>query len=272
MDKFSLKFDDESTAEYWDRIYDQQDFHGECYRLRLASLLAWLDDLELPEHSRILDAGCGAGRFAREAAMRGYEVLAMDYSRQMLTKAAENCHRQPEQNTAFFQADLQALPVQPASLNVIVCMGVVGYLRSLDEGLSELARISSPGGVLAISFANKACLMRRVDLVVLLRNMLLKAMGMWKIARWPKKQLGADQDDAFATYFIPKFRKSLEAAGFTVLDYTTVPWELPTLAGKEVLPRKMAAKLAVFFERFRHIPLVESVGGMCVVKAKKRGA
>ncbi len=267
MDKFSLKFDDESTAEYWDRIYDQQDFHGECYRLRLASLLAWLDDLELPEHSRILDAGCGAGRFAREAAKRGYEVLAMDYSRQMLTKAAENCHPHQEQNTAFFQADLQALPLQPASFSVIVCMGVVGYLRSLDEGLRELARISSPDGMLAISFANRACLMRRMDLPVLLRNMLLRAAR--RIPGWAKNGLGADSDDAFATYFIPRFIKSLEEAGFTVLTYTTVPWELPTLAGKEVLPRKMAAKLAVFFERFHHVPLVESVGGMCVVKAKK---
>lgn len=56
-----------------------------------ATLLSWLpDDLR---GARILDAGCGTGAFATEAARRGADVLAIDLSTTLVRLAGERSSR-----------------------------------------------------------------------------------------------------------------------------------------------------------------------------------
>jgi hypothetical protein len=73
----------------------------------------------------------------------------------------------------------------------------------------------------------------------------------------------------YKTWFIPKFKRSLELAGFTVPEYKTVPLRILTFNGKEVFPPKMAEKITLFFERFLNVPIIGSFGGMCVFRANK---
>jgi SAM-dependent methyltransferase len=269
MDKHYQKvaFTNQTTIEYWDKVYDQKDFYGDCYRQRMGTILTWLEGLSLSENSIILEAGCGAGRFAREAAKRGYNVFGMDYSYGMISKASSNCNREDELNVAFFQGDIETLPLKTSSVDVIVCLGVVGYLMAEDRALVSLARALKPGGVLAISIANKACLVYRLDLPLLLIAIAKKILN--GIAPSWKKSAIINNDTPFTPYFIPKFRKSLELAGFRVLEYKTVPWKLLTFWGREVFPQKMATNIALFFEQFSNIPFVGSFGGMCIFKAEK---
>lgn len=260
-------FTDQSEIEYWDCIYDQQDFGGDCYRQRMGTVLSWLEGLQLSENSRILDVGCGAGRFAYEVAKRGYNVFGMDYSHGMIVKASKICNREHELDAAFLQGDIETLPFQDSSFDVIVCLGVVTYLKSEDKALQELARALKPGGVLAISIVNKARLVHRLDLPLFSLTISKKILK--GITTSSKK--GADNNNAtrFTTFFIPKFQKSLELAGFEVLEYRTVPWKLLTFFGREVFPQKMAKKITLFFEQFLNIPIIGSFGGMCIFKAEK---
>jgi SAM-dependent methyltransferase len=269
MDKHYQKsaFTDQTTIEYWDKLYDQKDFYGDCYRQRMGTILSWLDGLGLSENSIILEAGCGAGRFAREAAKRGYNVFGMDYSYGMIVKASSICNSEDELNVAFFQGDIEALPLRASSFDVIVCLGVVGYLMSEDKALDSLARVLKPGGVLAISIVNKACLVYRLDLPLLLIAIAKKILNGIS-ASW-KKSSEINNDTPFTPYFIPKFRKSLELAGVRVLEYKTVPWKLLSFCGKEVFPQKMATNITLFFEQFSNIPVVGSFGGMCIFKGEK---
>jgi hypothetical protein len=56
-----LAFTDQTTIEYWDKVYDQKDFYGDCYRQRMSIILSWLDGLSLSENSIILEAGWCSG-------------------------------------------------------------------------------------------------------------------------------------------------------------------------------------------------------------------
>jgi ubiquinone/menaquinone biosynthesis C-methylase UbiE len=264
---FQNLFKENSEIEYWDGIYDQQDFVGDCYRQRMDTVLSWLEGLSLSENSLILEAGCGAGRFADEASKRGYNVFGMDYSHGMIVKASSICNREDELNVAFLQGNIESLPLEDSSFDVIVCLGVVAYLKSEDEALHELGRVLKPNGVLAISIVNKARLAYRLDLPLLLITISKKILsGM--AASW-RKSPDINNELPFTTHFIPKFWKSLELAGFTVLEYRTVPWKLLTFWGKEVFPQIMATKITLFFEQFSNIPIIGSFGGMCIFKAKK---
>jgi SAM-dependent methyltransferase len=269
MDKHyqKLAFTDQTTIEYWDQVYDQKGFYGDCYRQRMGTILSWLDSLSLSENSIILEAGCGAGRFAREAAKRGYNVFGMDYSYGMIDKARSICKSKNELNVAFLQGDIEALPLKTSSFDVIVCLGVVGYLKSVDKALDSLARALKPGGVLAISIVNKACLVYRLDFPLLLIAIAKKVLK--GIAALWKKSADINNASPFTTYIIPKFRKSLELSGFRVLEYKTVPWKLLTFCGKEVFPKKIATNITLFFEQFSNIPVVGSFGGMCIFKGEK---
>jgi 2-polyprenyl-3-methyl-5-hydroxy-6-metoxy-1,4-benzoquinol methylase len=262
-----LIFTEPTSIEYWDTLYDQKDFYGDCYRQRMSIVLSWLDDLNLPENSRILDIGCGAGRFTREAARRGYDVFGMDSSHGMIIKASSICNIKDELNVAFLQGNIEALPLQTSSLDVIVCLGVVAYLKSEEKALNSLARALKPGGILTISIVNKARLAYHLDLLFFLMSIAKKTIK--RIAAFRKKGNAINDTTPFTTYFIPKFQRSLEQAGFCVVEYKTVPWKLLSLCGKELFPQKMATKITLFIEQFQNIPVVGSFGGMCVFKAKK---
>jgi ubiquinone/menaquinone biosynthesis C-methylase UbiE len=265
---FQQQFMDQSNIEYWDTIYDQKNFAGDCYRLRMSTVLSWLEGLNLSENSIILEAGCGTGRFTHEAAKRGYNVFGMDFSHGMIVKASSICKREDELNVAFLRGDIESLPLKDSSFDVIVCLGVVAYLKSEEDALHELARALKPNGILAISIVNKARLVYRLDLPLLLITILKKILKDISVSR--KKSADNKDDPPLTTYFIPKFRKSLERAGLTVTEYRTVPWKLLTFFGKEVFPQEMAEKITLFFERFSDIPIIGSFGGMCIFKAEKR--
>ena len=75
---------DSTAAEAWRKLTSTEDVSGIRATVRAgrdrmrATLLSWLpDDLS---GRRILDAGCGTGAFAVEAAGRGADVLAIDLS------------------------------------------------------------------------------------------------------------------------------------------------------------------------------------------------
>ena len=264
---FQQQFSEPDNVEYWDNIYDQHDFSGECYRQRLSIVLNWLGELDLSENSMVLDAGCGAGKFASEAAKRGYNVFGMDYSYGMTVKAKSIYNHEVNQNTAFIQGDIESLPFENSTFNVIICLGVVAYLKSEKQSLHELSRILKPNGILAISIVNKARLANRLDLPVLIANLLKKILNDLS-AIWKKAHDSTDTD-SLTTYLIPKFSNSLKLAGFTVLEKRTVPWKLVTFFGNEILPNKIARKITLFFEQFSNIPYIDSFGGMCVFKAAK---
>ena len=64
--------------------------------------------------TRVLDCGCGAGRFARMAADRGASVAGIDAAKELIEIAAE---RTPEGD--FRVGDLEALPWPEDSFDVV---------------------------------------------------------------------------------------------------------------------------------------------------------
>ncbi len=261
-------FSKQDKVEYWNSIYDRQDFHADCYRQRINTALSWLVDSGLPRNSKILEVGCGAGKFVYEADRMGYEVLGVDYSHEMIAKANNTPGHADKINVSFLQADIESLPLADSSFDAIVCLGVISYLQSKDKALQELARVMKPGGVLVISILNRARLIRVLNLPFFLTKRLRKMILAIPVI---KNRKGANHNaPSLTTYFIPKFKKSLELMGFAILETKTIPYELPSLFDKEIFPQELAIKTALFFEKFQNIPLIGSFGGMCVFKAVLR--
>ena len=91
---------------------------------------------------RILDAGCGNGRHAYYAAHYGAEVWAIDISDAVEVAAKNNRGT----GVRVIQADLNYLPFQEGSFDLIYSMGVLHHLPDPEAAFHYLLRFVKPGG------------------------------------------------------------------------------------------------------------------------------
>lgn len=99
---------------------------------------------------RLLDAGCGNGRytsFLLRQADPDASITCFDYSQKMLRRARKRVRSDRVTHAA---ADLTRLPYANASFDAIVCGWVLEHLPDPSMGLSELARVLKPGGKLLL--------------------------------------------------------------------------------------------------------------------------
>ena len=96
---------------------------------------------------RVLDIGCGAGRFAEVALSCGATVFAVDYS-----KAVDACRANfpGHPNLHVIQADVYALPFAEECFDAIYCLGVLQHTPNPREAFLSLPRHLKSGGRLAV--------------------------------------------------------------------------------------------------------------------------
>ncbi|HKN86054.1 MAG TPA: methyltransferase domain-containing protein [Nitrospiraceae bacterium] len=114
---------------------------------RVQALLSRLGDLN---GLRVLDAGCGKGRYSAVIKRRfpGADVIAMDVSAAMLE------HVPPDIKT--LQHSILNMPFPDGSFDAVICVEALEHVVQTGEGVKELARVVAPGGTLAIIDKNQA--------------------------------------------------------------------------------------------------------------------
>jgi malonyl-CoA O-methyltransferase len=117
--------------------------------------------------SRILDAGCGSGRYVLHARRRGArQVVGVDLSAEMLARARAELRIENEElrmgrasihssffilHSSFIRASLDAIPIRSSWADITICGLTLGHLEDLRAPLAELARVTRPGGRLLCS-------------------------------------------------------------------------------------------------------------------------
>jgi SAM-dependent methyltransferase len=99
-----------------------------------------------------VDLGCGTGVVARALAARGWRVIAVDHSPEMLAIAARNAERAGlGERIEFRRIDLLDSDLPAGDAELVTCQGVLHHLADPDAGVSAMARILKPGGSFYIS-------------------------------------------------------------------------------------------------------------------------
>lgn len=111
---------------------------------------------DLPPRSRVLDAGCGLGRWVKWLNDHGHDACGVDVSADALRIAK---HHLPDLELAV--ADVRALPFPDGCFDAVLSMGVLEHFEEgPQEGLEEARRVLRPGGLLFLSLPYEG-LMRR---------------------------------------------------------------------------------------------------------------
>jgi SAM-dependent methyltransferase len=95
---------------------------------------------------KVLEAGCGAGRFTEVLLDHGAALDTFDISSAVEANALNNGSKP----FTLAQADIRAIPFEPGSYDYVVCLGVLQHTPDTEQSIGKLWQMVRPGGRLII--------------------------------------------------------------------------------------------------------------------------
>jgi ubiquinone/menaquinone biosynthesis C-methylase UbiE len=110
--------------------------------------------------SRVLDVGCGTGRFSRLIAKQfGCFVVGIDPSVSMQAKAKAKCL----QRTEWLRGRGEAMPFSEGVFDVCLASQVIQHFQNKRQALAEIHRVLGLGGKVGIRLSSHAQLQTILD-------------------------------------------------------------------------------------------------------------
>lgn len=112
------------------------------------------DHARINNGDTVVDLGSGAGNdcfVARSIVGEKGKVIGVDFSEEMLAKARKNADKMGYTNVVFVQGDIENLPLENNSADVVVSNCVLNLVPDKQKAFSEIYRILKPGGHFCIS-------------------------------------------------------------------------------------------------------------------------
>jgi SAM-dependent methyltransferase len=142
---------EQMTGEHYGRLFrefDVDSFAAEPKRLlgeRLSRNNVTITDLAT---ARVLDAGCGGGRYSVAWHLLGArEVVGVDLSEPGIENARARVDAMKLKGVEFRHMDVVELPLESNSFDIVFSNGVLHHTRDWRTGIQNLVRVLKPGGV-----------------------------------------------------------------------------------------------------------------------------
>ncbi len=104
-------------------------------------------DLKFFKNKKILDMGCGSGRFTNALATLGAsKVIGIDLGNKGLEIARINAKAWNIKNVKFIQGSVLDLPFKDNEFDFIFCKGVLHHTGDLKKGVKEFFRVMKQNG------------------------------------------------------------------------------------------------------------------------------
>jgi SAM-dependent methyltransferase len=133
-----------AVKEYYEELWQTlpAELMPPDYELRRRLLLA-----EVKRGDRVLDLGCGDGRFTGELASAGASVVGVDVAEAALARARDS---QPGLDFRLAPVD-GPLPLEDNSFDLVWASEVIEHVADTARWLSEVRRVLVPGGRLVLT-------------------------------------------------------------------------------------------------------------------------
>ncbi len=228
-------------SRYWRDIYQEETLNALIYRERKSAVLAMASTLELPERSRVLEVGCGAGLTTVALAERGYAVDAIDTVEAMLDltrQAALDAGVEIRVKTSLVNVLDMSFPSK--RFDLVVAMGILPWLETPGKALLEIGRVLKPCGYLILTADNNWCFSQMLDPLCFPGLRPLR----WKIADLMEEfNLRTAERPRMHRHSIEYIDELLWQAGFQKVQGRTLGFGPFTLFKQKLLPDRIGIKL-----------------------------
>ncbi|MBI4427792.1 MAG: class I SAM-dependent methyltransferase [Ignavibacteriales bacterium] len=252
------------------KFFDSSDFwHGKVYKepqdrfaravvRRRLYALEMIRRLPIYRGAHVLDVGSGSGVYAAELMKNGFTTFAIDLSRETLESSrGELGGGNDHDRVNFLCGDVENLPVKNEIFDLILCVGVLGYLLKYETAIAQLHRVLKPGGYLLLNVENVMSL-SSVDYFYRTRMTSLFTFDRRK--RSGKKRSYVTMESPWVREHSPtgyryylfhpwKLERDMKTRGFLYVDGMTFgyPFRLPRKW--RIIPEAALDAVELFFER-----------------------
>lgn len=170
----------------------------------------------------VLEVGAGTGLITIAIAKRARQVIATDYSYEMLAALRTRIERERLSNVRCWFADIYKLGQPPNSFDVVVAANVLHLVPDIAGALAALRLVLRPGGkLIAPTFCHDETL----------------------LARFSSRLLALTSFPGQRRFSTASLRATLEGAGVAVSRQETVPGWIPIsfVEGSFVAPSRESA-------------------------------
>jgi len=214
------------NVEYFDKIAPRYD---EWYKTKVGR---YVDKTEKrlvfsmikTKSGKALDLGCGTGNYTLELYKRGFEVVGVDVSEEMLKIA-----RKKLPNVKFIRADAYSLPFEDNTFDLVLSITMFEFIHKPEKALGEIYRVLKPGGEAIIGTMN--------------------GRSLWFLFK-RLKSLFVETAYRYARFYTPReLERLMKEAGFRDVESRGIiyfPSFFPFLGLAEKLDQKFSDKLKNF--------------------------
>ena len=264
------KYFDESKDWQGDVYQAENSFFTRVIKRRKLNAFEMINRLPELKRGKALDVGFGSGIYLEELLKMGFDCSGTDISSEML----ETCRirLQEDENASRVHlkiGDVEHIPFNDGEFDLVLCIGVLGYLLRDEMALAELKRVVKPGGYLLINLTNMYSLS---DADYVLRKK-------WRSLFLPKPsgEQEADHPDyaiqnewvmknrkfQLKAYNLRKYQRLITYPNFTRVDAMTYGFEFRLLRRLKFVPTGFLESLELFLEKFfrkLQLPYYASLG------------
>ncbi len=131
----------------------------------------------VPRHGKVIEGGCGVGRYVFYLKRLGIEIEGVDFSESVIEKL-ERVKNKIEPEAVFRKGDVTNLPYKDNSLSGYISLGVVEhFIEGPKRPIAEAFRTLRPGGIAIITTPNISFLVIYRNVLRRFKNFVKKIIG-----------------------------------------------------------------------------------------------
>ena len=243
-------------------IYDKpKDHYTRLMARRQLYNFQMLDNLNICKSGIALDVGCGSGVYLEELSKRGCKAFGIDMSFQMLKASHELLkNNNGDISIHLIAGDIEKIPLKSEQFDLVLCVGVLGYLLQDEKALLEIRRILKPNGVVLINVKNmldlsnldyvlrrkmRAMIFRRKDTRIKEMQPGVSMTSEWLVAHSPTHY-------RHKSYNLWKLERFMKNIGYRLVTARTFGYDFRIIRRLKFLPELLLTTLEINMEKLFH--------------------